>query len=238
MEMNKKLIFKVDDFIRSYGQKIFLQDIDQAILCFSSSLAKKLSTKYDSQRVFALGGCFDIYKDFKTVVVSQFGFGASGVLLPLEHLRSLGVKKFISFGSACSLSAHLKVAQGVFIEKAYNNLIGSSYYGADSKCVNKPLSTEDKKKLQDLGLVSAVTWTSDVPYREADLDHILSQGVTCLEMEASAMLSFAEFYSLKMLCIAFISDFIDHQRKWHLHFNDSQLKKIHFTTLEKLVKPS
>ena len=100
-----------------------MEGIDTAILCFSSSTAKKLSLKESHNKVRALGNCYDIYPNFKKVIVSQFGYGAPSAILQMEYLKSLGIKNFYSLGTACSLSSNLEIGEAIHIQEAYKKLL-------------------------------------------------------------------------------------------------------------------
>ncbi len=228
---------KVSNFINQYGKKVDLKGVKQAIFCFNPSLAKKISEKYKPRKVFALGACLDIYEDFQKVLVSQFGFGAPASLLQLEYMKAFGIKEFFSIGTACALSSELEIAQGVFIEKAYGRTSYSSCDKGSFSCVENPHLEEGRKWAHFLNLSSVTSWTSDAPYKETELSKYLSRGVSCLEMEANAIMVEAHNESLKVFCFAFISDYLD-KGQWHLSFSSSKLKEKSFLTLEKLLQQS
>ncbi len=52
------------------------------------------------------------------------------------------------------------------------------------------------------------SWTTDAPYRETPtaISHAHSQGVTCVEMEASALYAFAEATAQKVVCYAHLTN--------------------------------
>ncbi len=234
--MKNPYFLKASEFISEYGKKIDLKGIETAIFCFNSSLAKKISIKYKSKRVFAFGACLDIYEDFQKVLVSQFGFGAPASLLQLEYMKAFGIKEFFSIGTACALSSKLKMAQGVFIEKAYGRTSYSSYNTkSEDPFVENSCLEEGKKWADFLNLSPVTSWTSDAPYKETELDTYLSRGVSCLEMEASGLMAAAHHDSLKVFCFAFISDCLE-KGQWHLSFSSPDLKKSFFLTLEKLLR--
>ena len=234
---NSAYFLKISDFTNKYGKKVDLQGINQAILCFNPSVAKKISEKYKPKKVFAFGSCLDIYKDFQKVIVSQFGVGSPASLLQLEYMKSFGIKEFFSVGTACALSSELKISQGVFIEKAYGRTSYSSCDAESSFFVENSHLEEGRRWAHLLNLKPVTSWTSDAPYRETELNKYLSKGVSCLEMEASALIAMARDDFLKIFCVAFISDCLE-KDQWNLSFSHPKLKANLFDFLEKLLQQS
>lgn len=234
MNNNSQPLFDVAQFVTKYGKPLssinFAGD-GQAIFCFSSSLAKKLSLKYQAKRVRSLGACFDIYTDFKKVVVSQFGFGAPATILQMEYLRVLGFKNFYSVGMVCALSSQLKIGQTVFIKKAYQRK------NTSEKFVTNPHQAQASGLLKNLEALPVASLSSDFPFQESqqDYQHYLSQSISCLEMEAYNLMNRAQDCGLKIFCFANVSDFVT-STSWQTHFGDKHLHKKSFTTLEQLLE--
>ena len=221
------------EYIRHYGKALDLKGIQSAVLCMDASLAKKISLKYQAQRVQALGACFDVYQEFQQVIVSQFGFGAPASLLQLEYLKTFGIKNIFSLGVACSLSPKLNRADGVWLQKAYGRSSYASFDDSTSSFIES--SQLEPKLLEDLQMQAVTSWTSDAPYQETDLNRALSLGVSCLEMEARALMGVAQQGDLNMFCLALISDRF-YEGQWELGFSHKELKQKALHTLELLLK--
>lgn len=171
----------------------------------------------------------DLYKKKKDTeemcvgVVSDFGIGAPASVLCLEQLRALGVKEFISVGIVGSLNPDFKIGKKVIIKKAFREE-GCSYH---YKIASPYIELSDKWKLfEKMNLPSVSSWTTDAPCRETkeEVLYFQSQGVECVEMEASALMAAGEYYGLSVYCTGVVSDHLSVEG-WAPQFSHPNVKK-------------
>lgn len=243
--MKTQALFDSQKFVQAYAKKLNLENIKKTIFCFSSSTAKKISLQYKAKTYFCLGARFDIYKDFKTLIVSQFGYGPSAAILQLEYLSALGIKTFYSFGMTCSLSKDFKLGQILLIEKAYPSLhtfILKDFKKQTSVSYLKDhlLKTsyqEDIKNLaQNFKIPCVKSLSSFFPFEETQDNYKIycSQNISVLEMEAYHLLSLAQKKDLKIFCFCCVSDFIN-TSSWETFFSDKSLQKKAYDFLSRLL---
>ena len=62
--------------------------------------------------------------------------------------------------------------------------------------------------VKTLQLKEVVSWTTDAPFRETkeELKKLTDLGVDCVEMEAAALISVAQYYGLSACCLGVVSD--------------------------------
>ena len=170
------------NFVARYGKNLFLEDIEKAILCFSSATAKKLQSLYKGERIHSLGACWDIYTKNKSLVVSQFGVGSPSALLQFEYLKAFKFPLVFSLGSIASFDKHLNLGQQLFIQQAYEESFPSLYVKNTSKkqnsknveksekriekhLIKNPHKAESEKLIKKLSLLPITSVSCDTPYK-------------------------------------------------------------------------
>lgn len=272
MRDNKKMkastLFDNQRFVQTYAKKLSLDQVEQAIFCFSSSSAKKISLTQPVQTSFCLGARFDIYKDFKTVIVSQFGYGASAAALQLEYLSALGIKRFYCLGMACSLSEEQAVAQMVLINKAYPSLHKSNLEDSNSnkssledsnsnKSILKTSSSnksidffkenfidqsqcKDTQKLaQDFDVSCVTSLSSLFPFQEQKADYQLYRSQKISVLEMEAYYLMSLAKQKDLKLFCFCClSDFVTQDSWQTHFSNKNLQKQTSLFLENLLLKS
>ena len=211
--------------------------MDRGILCFSPKVARRLAKKHGAQSSLFLGACFSSFPKQKTVIVSQFGVGAPASVIQLEYLIAGGLKTIYSLGLAGGFSDKLRVGEPVFIEEAYRDEGCSYHYKPPSLSIKNPHPDMYSGFIKQLSIKSCASWTTDAPYRETDVEFKKwkDKGLSCVEMEASALMAVGEFYSKPVFCLAVISDEIDQKLQWNKHFSSSLVEDTMVSVLEKLL---
>ena len=220
----------------------------RAILCFQDGLARSLKKRRDFQKSLSVHGTglhVDLYKQksveksASVAVVSRFGIGAPAGVVCLENLRAHGVKEFISVGPVGALNFNLKVGSKVLIKKSFRGEGCSYHYRAPSPYIEIPKSEERGmylKLIKELKLKPVLSWTTDAPFRETkeEVLYFRSQGVECVEMEASALMAAGEYYGVSVLCLGVVSDHLSPEA-WTPGFFDPAVKKSLSELLNKIL---
>ena len=229
-KQNHPSLLKASDYIK--GKKKVPQSAKRAILCFSPSVARKLSQKYQATTLFTLGARFDFYKKEDTLVVSQFGRGAPASVLQLEHLIALNIQEFWSVGVAGGFGSERSLGEVVFIKEAYRDEGCSYHYKKDISSVKNL----NENRINKWSCPHVKSWTTDAPYRETllEFEKWEKEGLSCVEMEASALMIVAEYYSKPLFCFAVISDLIK-DKKWDMGFSHSVVQDKLLSLSEKLL---
>jgi len=125
------------------------------------------------------------------------GIGAPAVVSVLELLVVLGVRRFLSFGTAGGLQADHRPGDTVLTTEAVRDE-GTSYHylAADVPTVTDPeLLGRMGAALSaaDVPYATGPTWTVDAPYRETrgEVARYRAEGVLTVEMEAAALFAVA-----------------------------------------------
>ncbi len=138
------------------------------------------------------------------VAVCCIGIGAPAVVAQLEVLASLGVRHFLSLGTAGGLGPDQAPGDVVVLTGAVRDE-GTSYHyvaaGVDVR-PNTDLTDLLVQRLGDAGIpfTSGWSWTTDAPYRETreEIHHYRSQGVLAVEMEAAALFAVADTREVRL----------------------------------------
>jgi uridine phosphorylase len=126
------------------------------------------------------------------------GIGAPAVAAQLEVLISLGVREFLSLGTAGGLNADQSIGDVVVLNRAVRDE-GVSYHYLPPQATVEPddsLTAALRDRLSGARILATegITWTTDAPYRETaeEIAHYRDAGVLTVEMEAAALFAIAE----------------------------------------------
>ena len=138
------------------------------------------------------------------VGVSCMGIGAPAVVAQLEILAALGVRRFLSLGTAGGLGRDQTPGDVIVLSGAIRDE-GTSYHyvGLDDDAVPDAELTHDlAAAIANTGIASTTgrTWTIDAPFRQTaeEITEFRRQGVLAVEMEASALFAVASARGLKV----------------------------------------
>jgi uridine phosphorylase len=122
-------------------------------------------------------------------VVGRFGIGAPAATIVLEELVAVGVRRFVSVGTAGALQpgrapGDLVVCTGAVRDEG----VSHHYLPSDVDALPSPALTERLAAALPAH-ERGMTWTTDAPYREtvAELRHYRAAGVRSVDMEAAAL---------------------------------------------------
>ena len=229
-------VTKAEDYVKDHLPSPHWKNVETGILCFSPVAAEQTAQKFGVRGKHALGAKFYFFENQKTLLVSQFGMGAPAAVMQLEHLKVFSVKKVFSLGLAGGLSGKYSVGEKLFIQEAFRDEGCSYHYESTSASIKNSHAEISKKLITQLKLKTVKSWTTDAPYRETnpEIDKWIAHGLSCVEMEASALMTVAHYYSLPLFCLAVLSDFME-KETWYRNFSHSSVKKNLAFLLESLL---
>lgn len=142
-------------------------------------------------------------KSSPVLIHSLEGFGAASTIAQLEQLHFRGAKEIILLGTAASLSADLDFGDFVAVKSAFRGEGTSAYYGATDESISSAPNLMDVWSGRQV-----VTWSTDAPFRETMtwIEQCQTKGAECIDMEASAVLTWSHFRKIKLLSTLVISD--------------------------------
>ena len=157
-----------------------------------------------------------------------FGFGAPATVIALEHVAALGVDTVLSIGFAGGLSEAAEVGDVVLLTHAIRDE-GTSYHYAPADVPARPddaLTVALGRTLVEAGLPHRPggAWTTDAPYREteAEVQRYRAEGVSVVEMEASALFVVGAALGVRIASAVVVSDLLG-GGDWDPRFHDIDL---------------
>lgn len=130
----------------------------------------------------------------------------------LERLIHLGVRSFVIFGIAGSLTPQVDIGQVVVCDRAIRDE-GTSHHYLPPSDYARPTRGVPEQLVQFLatrGVPAVVggTWTTDAIFRETALEvkRFAEQGILTVEMEAASLFSVAQFRNVSIGAVFVISD--------------------------------
>jgi uridine phosphorylase len=138
--------------------------------------------------------------------------GAPFAVLIAEELFASGCRMLLSLTSAGQITPAGSTPYFVIIDRAlrdegtsYHYAVPSEYADADPRLVTL---AADALKQMDQRVVVGSSWTTDAPFRETAeaIELARSKGVLAVEMEASALYTFARAIGAQVLCLAHVTN--------------------------------
>ena len=198
-------VSSIVDLKRSQGRYNFKRLPKTAILVPSRKSIGHFSKRL-KKRIKGLSGANYLFNS-SLLVCSEIGTGAPAALVLLEELRSLGVERFIFMGIGGRLSEEIGPNEARIIATAHSSTGSSSFYSSKNtlRLQDHIWITELKNQL---GLNTAVGWSTDCPYRETAsiIQYYKGKSAQLVDMECAAIYAFSEFYNLPTLCILIGAD--------------------------------
>lgn len=150
------------------------------------------------------GRFFHVTSTDGRVAVCCLGIGAPAAVAQLEVLSSLGVRDFLSLGTAGGLGPEQAPGDVVVLTGAIRDE-GSSYHYAAPEAEVRPdadltVALAHALARSEIPHASGWTWTTDAPYRETveEIAEYRCRGVLTVEMEASALFAVARARSVRL----------------------------------------
>ena len=183
------------------------------VLCYQPSLLRHIVEIEETEDFDFVRGMVSLTgTDGRVGVVGGFGIGAPAAAAVLEELIALGVRRFISMGTAGCLQKELAIGDLTVCDKAIRDE-GVSHHYLASEMFSYPsteLTATFVEQIKQLGRdpVIGPSWTIDTPYRETveEARHYQREGVLTVEMEAAALFAVARYRGVAIASGFAISD--------------------------------
>tara|TARA_Y100000310_G_scaffold341870_1_gene442651 strand:- start:32781 stop:33515 length:735 start_codon:yes stop_codon:yes gene_type:complete len=207
----QEALFHPNDYInyRKYKGKF----PKKYVITYQSRAKSYFLRKYKPKKL-KFHSLLTIYTHKNVGFVKMSGIGAPNASTILEELIALGGKEFINIGTAGGLHH-----EGIFLcDKALRDEGTSYHYLPHGKFTypNKSLTEKFGRFMNKKGLefFRGTTWTIDAPYREtrAEVEKYAKEGISTVEMEASALFAVAKYRKVKIASTFVVSDLL--KDKW------------------------
>ena len=214
------------------------------ILSFNGEILKRL---IESEKVYQggylknLNGQFPWYVynyDGNQVAVMTALIGAPSVIGQLEELVARGFKNFIILGSCGVLDQSIQADKIILPSSALRDE-GTSYHYApasDEIAYDENLILTMENALNKAGIehIRTKAWTTDAFYREtaAKVKRRLAAGATVVDMEASAIMAWAQYRQAKVYQFFYTADYVDHHKhEWDARREERKADAMTFFTI-------
>ena len=195
---------------------------DTIILSFNGEIlerVKQIDGVYEGGYLTNLNGKLPWYiyeKDGSKVAVAMALIGAPMVVGLLEELKARGFKNFIILGSCGVLDQSIQADKIILPSSALRDE-GTSYHYApasDEVSYDETLLLTMENALNKSGIehIRTKAWTTDAFYREtaAKVKRRLEAGAKVVDMEASAIMAWAQYRQTKVYQFFYTADYVDH----------------------------
>lgn len=167
---------------------------------------------------------------------SGWGIGSPGMVTLCEEFRVLGATSFFLVGVAGRLSEDIHEGEIVVANSSISEE-GTSrhYYGKSDQAI--PCSETVLKQLSEFRLTKFASM--DAPYRETPelVEHWIKSGATMVDMETSALYSFAHYYGCEACSIAVGADSLSNDT-WSMVTDMNALYKKQVEALDAVIRLS
>lgn len=168
-------------------------------------------------------------RDGLKTAVMMATIGAPMAVGQLEELKAQGFEKFIILGS-CGVLDKAVAADGIILPETALRDEGTSYHYApvsDEISYDPNLLLAMEKALNKAAITHtrAKAWTTDAFFREtaAKIKRRLAAGASVVDMEASAIMAWAQFRAAKVYQFFYTADYVDHhQNEWDPRHDERQ----------------
>jgi uridine phosphorylase len=192
------------------------------IYCYEQSFFRQLLVQEENE---AIGPGIHVLKQTagRIGICGGFGIGAPAATSILEVCVALGVREFLSIGTAGALQTSSQIGDLIVCSRAIRDEGVSHHYVATEKYAypSPALTQRLHQSLMEAGVQPTVgtTWTIDTPYRETveEVRHYQREGVLTVEMEAAALFAVAQLRGVELASAFVISDSLA-ELVWKPHF--------------------
>ncbi|MFS9142941.1 nucleoside phosphorylase [Streptococcus infantis] len=214
---------------------------DTIILSFNGEIlgrVKQIDGVYEGGYLTNLNGKLPWYiyeKDGSKVAVAMATIGAPMVVGLLEELKARGFKNFIVLGSCGVLDRSIQADKIILPSSALRDE-GTSYHYApasDEIAYDQSLLLTMEKALDKAGIehIRTKSWTTDAFYREtaAKVKRRLAAGARVVDMEASAIMAWAQYRQANVYQFFYTADYVDHHNhEWDARREDRKADAMTF----------
>ncbi len=214
---------------------------DTLIFSFDGEIVDRIAALPESRsggELHSLNGHHPWYiyeKDGLRVAVMMAIIGAPMAVGQLEELKARGFKNFIVLGSCGVLDKTIAVHKIILPVSALRDEGTSYHYAPASDEIsyeeNLILTMEAALDKAEIEHVRAKTWTTDAFYREtADkVKRRLAAGATVVDMEASAIMAWAQFRRASVYQFFYTADYVNHHENvWETRKEERHLDVVTF----------
>lgn len=171
----------------------------------------------------------------REVVAALLFPGSPLAVAALEVLVAMGGRIFVAVGYAGAVNPALRIGDVLVPTWGLREEGASFHYVPDASYVPRPDSELAEalyrhavklKGKKGVKVVKGGIWTTDAVYRET-LDKVVeysSKGVYGVDMESTALMTVANYRSIKLAIITAVSDELHHNGEWVEGFNTRKLK--------------
>lgn len=215
-----KPVITPEEWVREWGRDLGA-GYDAAILTFWGSPLEILEESLTTVSEVKLRGvpvmrAIEGREEGLRVLVAQTYFGAPAAVITLELLAASGIRKFLVYGGAGSLTRELRIGD-VLIPTWGVREEGTSYHYMPEEYVPKPseaLASKLKENLhntltlQGSRVVEGGVWSTDAIFRETEdkIRNYAGRGVMGVDMESTALMTVAEYRGVELAIALIITD--------------------------------
>ena len=214
---------------------------DTIILSFNGEIlerVKQIDGVYEGGYLTNLNGKLPWYiyeKDGSKVAVAMATIGAPMVVGLLEELKARGFNNCIVLGSCGVLDQSIQADKIILPSSALRDE-GTSYHYApasDEIAYERSLLLTMEKALDKAGIehIRTKSWTTDAFYREtaAKVKRRLAAGARVVDMEASAIMAWAQYRQANVYQFFYTADYVDHHNhEWDARREDRKADAMTF----------
>ncbi|MBX0329608.1 nucleoside phosphorylase [Oscillochloris sp. ZM17-4] len=184
------------DYFRGVGLAPSGPPPQGVIFCYQRSLLKHILAEEAPEPLpCVVGRLYPLPSTGGAVAVAaEFGIGAPAAAMLIELLIAMGVRRFVSIGTAGGIDPRLQIGDLTACTEAYRDEGVSHHYlegSAPTVAPDPALSAAFAQALDRSGAPATrgPTWTTDAAFREtrAEIAHYQERGVLSVEMEAAAL---------------------------------------------------
>lgn len=235
-EDTRAVIEPYDDGISGLGEIC-----DTMIYSFDGEIVNRvkwLRGVYEGGHLSSLNGKHPwyIYENEECkVAVMTATIGAPMAVGQLEELKAKGFKNFIIVGSCGVLDKSIQADKIILPATALRDEGVSYHYAVASDEISYDpallLTMEDILDRHGIEHIRAKSWTTDAFYREtaAKVKRRLAAGATVVDMEASAIMAWAQFRKAKVYQLFYTADYVNHHKEvWDTRHEERTLDVMAF----------
>jgi uridine phosphorylase len=228
---DQEAFFSPQEYLAYLRQHDLIPDFvlpEGVIFCYQNSILRHVRQVHEVEPVSLFSGEFYLLPEYdrRVGVSGGFGIGAPVVITILEELIALGVRRFISIGTAGALAKSLRIGDIVICDRAIRDEGVSHHYLAPARYAHASSTLTDQLeaavRASGVNPTRGASWTIDTPYRETveEARHYQVEGVLAVEMEAAALFSVAAYRGVHLAAAFAISDSLA-ELVWNPQFHTS-----------------
>jgi uridine phosphorylase len=194
------------------------------ILCYQTSLLEYVLEHHVASSGYGfLHSMHWLKAPYEHLAIQRVKTAPEGII-KLEQFIALGVKKFISIGTAGSIDPKIAIGDLVVCDRAIRDDGVSQHYLPEEKYAHASPGLTEKiagcLEQEQLAYHRGTSWTTSALFREtrAAIMQCQKEGVATVEMEAAALFSVARFRSVDLASLLTISDNLS-TLTWHPEFH-------------------